>query len=233
MQRPDIFFLSFDETLREKNWLILKSRFPEARRLHGLKGLKLAHQACASLSRTPFFFVVNADNEIHKDFYFQLPESNLEPKVYCWRALNPVNDLIYGFGGIKLFPKMAFQRGWGFSPSADMSTSLKVPYKIIDQLASITRFNSSPLEAFRAAFRECIKLSSLCIQNQKDLESLRRLRIWRQRGTHKPFGLYVLLGALHGENYGLKHKGNKRNLEKINDFDWISRYFSNIKKKPF
>ena len=125
MEKPNIFFLSFDETNRELNWNLLKSRFPYARRLHGIKGVALAHQMCAQLSRTPFFFVVNGDNEIRRDFDFKLPAGiHLKNQVYCWRSLNPVNHLIYGFGDIKLFPKTAFQN----LPSrvADIATSLRV-----------------------------------------------------------------------------------------------------------
>ena len=224
MEKPDIFFLSFDETNREKNWSLLKKHFPHSRRLHGIKGIGLAHGMCARLSKTPFFFVVNGDNEIcHKTFSFKPPEYPLKERVYCWRSKNPVNNLIYGFGGIKLFPKAVFQNlPMG---ATDMSTSLKIPYRIVEELGSVTRFNVSPLEAFRGAFRECVKLSSHCIHNQKDRESRKRLHIWRHEGKDKPFGSYVLLGALHGENYGRKYRSNKKKLKRINDFQWIKDYF--------
>ena len=220
----DVFFLSFKETNREKNWQILRSLCPRNRRIHGIKGLALAHQMCARLSKTPFFFVVNGDNEVlDKEFQFQLPEEPLKETVYTWRSLNPVNQLIYGFGGLKLFPKSAF---YSFSSAQlDISTSLKIPYKIIPQLASITRFNASPLEAWRGAFRECVKLSSECISHQKILETKQRLDIWCEKGRDKPFGDYVLLGARQGRNYGKKHQRDKSALNKINNFDWLERFF--------
>ena len=210
--------------IAKKNWSLLKKYFPESRRLHGIRGISLAHGMCARLSRTPFFFVVNGDNEIHhKTFSFKFPEFPLKNKVYCWRSQNSVNNLVYGFGGIKLFPKIVFQN----LPcgAMDISTSLKVSYKIVKELGSVTCFNVSPLEAFRGAFRECAKLSSHCIHNQKDEESRERLHIWRHKGKDKPFGSYVLLGALHGERYGLKYKNNREQLAKINNFDWIRAYF--------
>lgn len=230
MKPPDIFFLSFDETNREKNQFLLKKRFPERRRIHGIKGLKLAHKICAKLSRTPFFFVVNGDNEIHECFNFDLPETPLKNQIYCWRCFNPAINLAYGFGGIKLFPKNAFE-GNLFSNVPDISTSLKAPYKIVSEIASITRFNVSPLEAFRGAFRECVKLSSACIPNQNTLESQKRLRAWRTAKKDQPFGDYISLGASLGESYGLKYKNNKKMLQKINDFHWVSRYFSLLKKR--
>lgn len=230
MEKPDIFFLSFDETNREKNQFLLKNRFPETRRLHGIKGLKLAHKMCAKLSRTPFFFIVNGDNEIHESFNFELPEIPLKNQVYCWRCFNPAINLTYGFGGIKLFPKSAFE-GTLFSNAPDISTSLKASYRIVNKVASVTRFNVSPLEAFRGAFRECVKLSSTCILNQNALESGNRLKAWRKVKKDQPFGFYISLGALHGENYGLKYKNNKEMLQKINDFHWIHQYFSVLKKE--
>lgn len=230
MERPDIFFLSFDETNREKNQFLLKQRFPERRRLHGIKGLGLAHKMCAQLSRTLFFFIVNGDNEIHESFNFELPETPLKNQIYCWRCLNPAINLTYGFGGIKLFPKSAFQ-GTSFLNSTDISTSLKAPYRIVNKIASITRFNASPLEAFRGAFRECVKLSSTCIPNQKTSESRNRLNAWRKVKKDQPFGFYISLGALHGENYGLEYKNNKEKLQKINDFNWITQHFSLLIKK--
>ena len=140
-----------------------------------------------------------------------------------------MNHLIYGFGDIKLFPKTAFQN----LPSrvADIATSLRVSYKIVKKVASVTRFNVSPLEAFRGAFRECVKLSSRCIYNQKDHESKKRLYVWSHTGGDQSFGSYVLLGARLGKSYGLKYKDNQEKLEKINDFQWISEYFFKNKSR--
>lgn len=217
----DIFFLSFNESNREKNWSILKSRFPHSRRVHGIKGVALAHLMCARLSKTSYFFVVNGDNEILENFHFQIP-SSLTPAIYTWRSLNPVNQLIYGFGGIKLFWK---QTAFALSRGIDVSTSLKIPYKIVPQVASVTRFNASPLEAWRGAFRECVKLSSQCITGQHDKETKERLEVWCERGKESPFGLYSLLGARQGRAYGLKYRDCSKSLKKINDFQWLENYF--------
>ena len=230
--KPDIFFLSYSESNREKNWFKLKQKHPKARRIHGIKGLSLAHRICAKLAQTEFFFIVNADNKICEDFYFKAPkETNpenltqnyLKPAVYCWRSLNPVNGLIYGFGGVKLFPKNLFLS----QPSSfiDLSTSFKGRYQIIEELASITKFNASALEAWRGAFRECVKLASECINNQKSEETEERLNIWCKKGAEKAFGKYILMGAKEGRDYGFKNKDNKKALSKINDFEWLNALF--------
>ena len=218
----DIFFLSYDETYREKHWQELKYRFPQSRRIQGVKGLALAHLLCAQLSKTDFFFVVNGDNRIcYKNFSFEIPE-DLKEGVWTWRASNPVNDLVYGFGGIKLFSKSAF-----LSPpfSVDVSSSLKAPYYIVSKTASVTCFNGSPFEAWRGAFRECVKLSSRCIAFQKNFETKERLETWCTKGVDKPYGSYVLLGAKQGKEYGEAYRGNPMALRKINDFDWLKYRF--------
>ncbi|MCZ0933393.1 MAG: hypothetical protein OXJ52_09630 [Oligoflexia bacterium] len=217
-----MFFLTYSESNREKNWLRLKSLFPKARRVHGIKGLALAHQICAKLSNSSFFFVVNGDNEVCPSFNFSTPEKILKPAVYCWRSLNPVNGLIYGFGGIKLFPKKAFSANSSF---VDISTSLKLNYKVVPEVASITRFNGSALSAWRGAFRECVKLSSECINNQKTGETRERLSIWCEKGAERMFGEYVLLGAKQGKEYGQTNKENPKALSKINDFNWLKQFF--------
>ena len=222
LKSVDIFFLSFDEANREKNWQLLKSQFPQSRRIHGVKGLALAHQMCAQMSKTPFFFIVNGDNEILTDrFQFDLPEQPLKKAVYVWRSLNPVNQLVYGFGGVKLFPCSAFSS----SRFIDLSSSLKAPYRIVPQLASLTRFNASPLDAWRGAFRECVKLSSQCITHQKSFETEQRLKIWCERGGKQPFGSYVLLGAKQGRDYGRKCREDRLALNRINDFFWLKDFF--------
>ena len=225
LESMDIFFLSFNESNREKNWLLLKSQFSKSRRLHGIKGLALAHQMCAQRSKSPFFFVVNADNEILKEFRFELPEWPLKQAIYVWRSLNPVNQLIYGFGGVKLYPRSAFPFSSNF---IDLSSSFfKTAYKIVPHLASVTHFNSSPLEAWRGAFRECVKLSSQCIFNQNISETEERLHIWCTKGENQPFGNYVLLGARQGRDYGWKYRNNHSALNKINNFLWLEKFFLN------
>ena len=107
----------------------------------------------------------------------------------------------------------------------DLSTSFKGKYQVVKELASITRFNASPLEAWRGAFRECVKLASDCISNQKPNETKERLEIWCQKGAEKDFGKYVLLGAKQGRSYGLKNKDNKKALSKINNFEWLNTLF--------
>lgn len=103
----DIFFLSYDELNADLNWLHLKELQPHAQRVHGIKGLKNAHQECANRSKTDNFFVVDGDCWIYPDFDFTVPDyvPSIRNSICLWFSRNAVNDLAYGNGGVKIFPK--------------------------------------------------------------------------------------------------------------------------------
>ena len=45
-------------------------------------------------------------------------------------------------------------------------------------------------------------------------------------GADKPHGKYAILGAKAGREYGYNNKGNIAALQKINDFDWLIKYYN-------
>ena len=48
----DMVFISYQEPNADENWDKLKSRFPLARRVHGVKGIHQAHIEAAKKSHT-------------------------------------------------------------------------------------------------------------------------------------------------------------------------------------
>ena len=102
----DIVFLSYKEENANDNWEKLKSRFPYAKRVDGVEGLLNSHREAARRANTKMFYVVDGDNIVSDNFSFSfVPDDNNLHNTHIWRCLNPVNGLIYGYGGIKLFPK--------------------------------------------------------------------------------------------------------------------------------
>lgn len=176
----DIFFLSYDEPNADKNFELLKSRFPHARRIHGIKGIGNAHRAAAKKANTSNFYVVDADAEILSSFHFLFkPNEHDKHYVHVWYAFNPAIDQSYGYGGVKMFNKKMFsgkEKGLDFT-----STISENGLKIHEEVACITHFNSDHLRAFRGAFREAVKLS-LTINNSTDSaivkEAKERLKLW-------------------------------------------------------
>jgi hypothetical protein len=219
-----VFFLSFDEENADDNWLALRKKFPFAQRLHGIKGILNAHKACAERCDAPMFFVVDGDNEI-LDFDFTHAPLDTEA-IHVWRCQNAVNDLVYGYGAIKLYPKHSLQSS---NMIIDVATSAPSRYQIMPELASITRFNTSEFSSWRAAFRECAKLSSRCIANQNSAETLARLETWCSRGADRPFGQWCLAGAQAGRNFGSDALGDPERLSPINDFSWLRSQFEKWK----
>lgn len=223
----DIVFISNGEPNADKNYKKLCDRFPHAKRIDKVKGIHNAHIAAAKLCNTDMFWVVDADAEIIEDFNFdfQISHYDLDGKntVYVWRSLNPVNGLIYGYGGVKLLPRHLTENV--DVNSADMTTSISRNFKAIDEMSNITAFNTDPFNTWKSAFRECVKLSSRAINRQNEKDTKFRLDAWCSRGEDKSFGTFALEGARAGKLYGEKYKNSPEQLSKINDFEYLQDLF--------
>lgn len=221
----DIVFISYNEENSDINFNKLKTRFPRAFRLSGVKGIHQAHIEAAKLCSTDYFYVVDGDAEIVDDFNFDYVVPFYDTfKVRVYRAKNPVNDLIYGYGGIKLLPRIATIHMNTDKP--DMTTSICNSYEPINIISNITRFNTGPFNSWRSAFRECAKLASQVIANQITDETNKRLEIWCTVGNDQ----FVLDGANHGREFGKRNKNDLAKLLLINDFEWIKKEYDRFYK---
>ncbi len=220
----DIVFISYNESNADVNYEKLKQRYPNAKRIHGVKGIHNAHIEAAKTVSTDMFWAIDADAEILENFRFDHEVSRYEIDcVHVWRSQNPINDLIYGYGGVKLLPTEKTMKM--DSLSADMTTAISKNFKIMPEVSNVTRFNTDPFNTWKSAFRECVKLASKTIDRQVEKESLARLDIWCNIGDDRPFGEYAIEGAIAGRLYGELNKGNLEALAKINDFDWLKNKF--------
>ena len=218
----DIVFISYQELSADENYAALKLRFPMAKRVHGIKGIHQAHIKAAKKCFTKMFWIVDADALILDTFNFdyEVPDHQLD-HVHVWRAKNPINNLEYGYGGVKLFPrKLTIDMD---TNKPDMTTSISSKFIAVDAVANITAFNTSPFEAWRSAFRECAKLSSKSIARQNNEETEERLAVWRSKGRDQTYGKYAIAGANAGREFGLSDNAD---LKLINDFDWLYEQFS-------
>ena len=220
----DIVFISYKEPNADENFERLKAKFPMAKRVHGVKGIHQAHIAAAKKCFTKMFWIVDGDAQLVDDFNFDYDAGpwNLDT-VHVWRSINPVNDLVYGYGGVKLFPTRMTKNMDTSKP--DMTTSITDKFKPVHEVANITMFNTDPFNTWKSAFRECCKLSSKVIDRQKDDETNRRLDTWQTVGLEREFGEYSIAGAKAGTAYGLANQGNIEALKLINDFDWLEEQF--------
>jgi len=227
-EMDSIIFLSYDEPNAEQNWQKLRQRFPTAKRVHGVEGILNAHKKAAELSTTASFFVVDGDSEILDTFSFtnKLSAHDRLRYVHIWKCLNPVNGLEYGYGGVKMFHKNMFEN---FDETiVDMSTLLGEGVKLMDEVATVTHFNSDEFHAFRGAFRECTKLASGVIKNQDNTESIERLNVWTTV-AEGPYAEFVLGGANLGKEYGTKYADDVNELQTINKFAKLYQIFREYK----
>ena len=220
----DIVFISYEEPNAEDVYAELKERYPMAKRVHGVKGIHQAHIAAAKKCFTKMFWVVDGDAKLKDDFTFDYICEDWDlDAVHVWRCQNPVNLLVYGYGGVKLLPRQLTIDMDVTKP--DMTTSISNKFYAHTEISNVTAFNTDPFNTWKSAFRECVKLSSKLIRGQIDDETETRLLIWCNEGMNKPNGDYAMMGARAGKKYGEENKDNKEALFKINDFDWLKEMY--------
>lgn len=216
----DIIFLSNNESFADDHYQLLIDRFPHAKRVNGVQGIAAAHKAAAEASDTPNFWVVDADAVITPNFKFDFtPAKGDTHKVYTFRSRNPVNNLIYGNGGVKLLPKEKVLAA--SDTNIDFTTSLG-DFILVSSLSNFNYYNKSPFEAWRGAFREAAKLQSGCIGQSDPRETEMRLKAWVTKGAGKENGEQSMAGAIAGKEFALN---NIDDLENINNIDWLKEQY--------
>lgn len=228
----DVIQISYHEEFADENFELLQMFAPHAKRVQGVKGIFEAHKAAAEISETSHFYVIDADAVIEEEFSFKfrpnanrfeygsIPETDC---VYVWRSRNPVNDLLYGYGGAKLFPKQALldAKNW----NVDMTTTIGCTFVPKFQVSNITAFNTTPFDAWKSAFRECTKLASAIIPNGDNRDNEYRLDVWCNKGEKRENGKYAILGAKQGRDFGTVYRKNIKVLSYINDFEWLKEQY--------
>jgi len=224
MKPYDIVFISYNEPNADENYQRLLERFPRAKRVDKVKGIHQAHIKAAEISNTEMFWVVDGDAVIETEFNFDHEASTYERDVvHVWRSKNPVNGLVYGYGGVKLLPKkLTLEIN---IDASDMTTAISKKFKAMTAVSNITAFNTDPFNTWKSAFRECVKLSSKIIDRQNNDETEERLNVWCSLGKDQPFGDYAINGAIAGKKYGLSNKDKPTEIKKINDFQWLKEYY--------
>lgn len=211
----DIIYLSYDEPNAEKNYTDLCKKIPWAKRVHGVKGSDAAHKACAELSETDRFITVDGDNIVRESFLNQEIDfdehTDLESCVISWAGYNQVNGLMYGNGGLKCWPKQfvlnmrTHEAADPKNPHAQVDFCWDVQYIQQNSCFSDVYNNSTPQQAWRAGFREGVKMAldrGVKVSTEdfykNHWKNLHRLYIWTMVGADADNGLWAILGARAG-----------------------------------
>ena len=165
-----VVFLSFDEPNADENFENLKKSHPNPRyikRVHGVKGFDAAHKAAADAAKGDRFFTVDADCLVDKAIWYKQLEitPDLATATFSWSSRNIVNGLVYGNGGIKLWYSN-YVRNMRSHEAADPNDSTNnidfcwdfENYRQMNNTYGTVMNNASAYQAFRAGFREGIKM---------------------------------------------------------------------------
>jgi hypothetical protein len=207
----DIIFLSYDEPNAELHYSDLCVKAPWAKRVHGIKGSDHAHKAAAELSSTDWFITIDADNIVDPKFFdLDLDMTDSKIQVYGWCGRNSINGLRYGNGGIKIWNKkfvlnMRTHEN-AVSDRAQVDFCWEDGYRNFPRVYSDSIITGSPFQAWRAGFREGVKMTLLDgvrvppqeIKERIWWHNIHRLRMWSSVGAHEENGKYAILGARMG-----------------------------------
>jgi hypothetical protein len=235
----DIVYLSYDEPNAEENYADLLTKVPWAKRVHGVEGSDAAHKACARLSDTDRLIVVDGDNKIRPEFLKQevefKDEVELDKSVISWGAQNVINGLIYGNGGIKCWPTQlvldmkTHEAAESDNAKTQVDFCWDINYIQMEQCMSDVYNNASAQQAWRAGFREGVKMGLLegskadDIVKQVHWKNFQRLLVWMHVGMDVKNGEWAIYGARQG-----CYMTNCTDWDFVNvrDFKWLNNYWS-------
>jgi len=225
-QHLDVVFISYHESNAEENWQRVLEKAPWAKRVDGVAGIFNAHQAAAKLSTTDMFYVVDGDAWLVDDFNFDYQPGIFDRDcTHIWRAQNPINGLVYGYGGVKLFSKQVIEDATSWT-TLDMSTTIGSNLKVVNTISNITAFNTDEYSTWRSAFRECAKLCYNIHQDPDNKENQDRLEGW-MKSSDQPFAQYAIDAAHIAEKWVRQHINDPDTINLINNRDWLKEKFNN------
>lgn len=224
-----VVFLSYDEPNCEQNYQHLLTLCPNALRVHGVKGSDTAHKACADIATTDRFIIVDGDNWVRHNFFdLSIDMEYTDKNVISFSGYNTVNGTQYGNGGIKSWHKDTIRNMRTHENSIDDKFTIDFDYHNyleLNTIGSDLHITASPLQAWRAGFRETFKLS---LDDNIDWRNKDRLHRWMHVGADVENGLYCIHGARFAY-FQLKCEHWNRHSH-IRDFDFLNEMFDKMAK---
>jgi hypothetical protein len=230
--------LTYDEPKKEEFWIRIQNMVPWAQRVDGIKGSDAAHKAAADASSTERFILIDGDNIPDPNFFNQqirLDDSNRDC-VFRWRARNSINGLMYGNGGISCWTRdfvrnMRTHEATDGTAENDVEFCFYPNYWAMADCYSTTYPDATPFQAWRAGFREGVKMS-LDRGSRPTLEEFNRrvvsrnydhLCIWQTVGADNENGFWAIYGARIGTYMTMLKDWDHRQVQ---DFDELARLWT-------
>lgn len=226
MNAFDAVLLSYDEPMANS----LHSRLQRTlggtvKRLHGVHGMRRAYRLCAELVDREQFFLADGDFAIDTVFDPAVVAPLDEGvSMRVWRAVNPVNGLSYGYGGLKLIRRSALRE---MGEAVDVLAALPGRIEFAEQTAGITRFNQSPFHAWKAGFRECAMLARGSEYGMADDDACQRAEAWTSSRDGE-FAMYAASGAHEGMAFAKEAGRAPERFDHLNDPVWLLARFTAV-----
>jgi hypothetical protein len=236
----DCIYLSYDEPQKEEFWLKVKHMVPWAKRVDNVKGSDAAHKAAGEASDTERFILIDGDNMPEESFFnIQLDFTDKDEKFrqaqFRWKAINSINGLRYGNGGMSSWTKTyvremqthEHQTDGDESRIADFCLDSKDNlYWAMHDCYSTTYPNYTSFQAWRAGFREGVKMSlnrglRPTVDEFKETvatRNLNNLTIWQNVGMDVENGEWAIMGARMGTHMTMLTDWDVHNVQ------WFDNY---------
>jgi hypothetical protein len=234
----DCIFLTYDEPRKDEFWLKVKNMVPWAKRVDGVKGSDAAHKAAAAASDTDRFVLVDGDNIPDAEFFnlqLELDDTNRDC-VFRWRARNVVNGLMYGNGGISCWTRdfvntMRTHEATDGRAETQVEFCFDPRYWAMHDCYSTTHPNQTPFQAWRAGFREGVKMcldrgsrpSLSDFKQRVHSRNLDNLTIWQSVGADDNNGFWAIYGARVGTSLTMLSNWD---YTQVQDFDELERIWA-------
>lgn len=240
----DCIYLSYDEPNKEKTWIQIQNMIPWARRVDGIKGSDAAHKAAADASTTDRFVLIDGDNIPDKEFFnlqLILDDTN-NGCVFRWKARNHINGLMYGNGGLSCWTKefvyaMKTHENSDGTEANDVEFCFYPNYYAMHDCYSTTYPNATPFQAWRAGFREGVKM---CLNRGKRPTLMEfedkivsrnydHLCIWQSVGVDVENGFWSVYGARLGTWMTMLQNWDYRDVQDFDELAKLWKEFENDK----
>jgi hypothetical protein len=202
---------------------------PWAKRVDNVKGSDAAHKAAAVASDTERFILIDGDNIPDERFFnltLEFADDTWQQAVFRWRARNHINRLMYGNGGLSSWTR-SFVNNMKTHENTDGRDETQVEfcfdplYWPMHDCYSTTYPNGSPKHAWRAGFREGVKmcldkgrrLSLSEFRDQVHKRNLDHLTVWHNVGDDVEHGIWSIMGARMGTHMTMLSDWDHREVQ--------------------
>lgn len=245
-----VIYLSYDEPQKEEFWLKIKNIVPWAIRVDGVKGSDNAHKAAGIVSDTERFILIDGDNMPNEEFFnlqldFTGKDEIYKKAQFRWKATNHINGLRYGNGGISSWTKdyVANMKTHENQTEGDIARIADFCLDGSDNLYwsmhdcySTTYPNYSPFQAWRAGFREGVKM---CLVHGKkptvdefkknvSKRNLDNLTIWHNVGSDVENGIWAIYGSRLGTYKTMLTNWDHSNVQWFDNYTEMWNLYKNL-----